>query len=165
MPPLTGVRGGEGVRAPTVREKGKAARATRSGRRRDSRERQRAGWPELATSMTYRRRSGETCQIPIEPAPAGHALVGVRGPIPAPIEYTGQALELVASLTEMVQTSLDLLSLYRIPIPFKMSALSGAPAGAVAGPSVLPPIAERRGRQAQACSRGRAIGIHGESGP
>ncbi|XP_028092162.1 uncharacterized protein LOC114292407 [Camellia sinensis] len=122
MPPLAGVREGEGARAPTTRKRGRGTKATRSRRRRGSDERQRQGpgWPELPTSVTYQRRSGETCQIPNEPAPAGHALVGVRGPTPAPIEYTGQALELVASLTEMVQMSLDLPSLYRI-LPHRTS--------------------------------------------
>ncbi|XP_028090384.1 uncharacterized protein LOC114290642 [Camellia sinensis] len=117
MPPLTGVRGGEGARAPAARRRG---RAIISRRRRDPEARQETGWPELPTTVSYRTRSGETCQIPIEPAPAGRALVGIRGPTPAPIEYTGQALEVVASLTDMVQTSLDLLSLYWISIIFNL---------------------------------------------
>ncbi|GMQ03566.1 hypothetical protein CsSME_00049323 [Camellia sinensis var. sinensis] len=83
----------------------------------------------------------------------------------APIEYTGQAFRLVASLTDMVQTSLDLLNLYRIPILFKMPASSYTPAGAEAGPSAPPPAAEGRGRQAQTRGRGRARGTRSESGP
>ncbi|XP_028064950.1 uncharacterized protein LOC114268050 isoform X1 [Camellia sinensis] len=83
----------------------------------------------------------------------------------APIEYTRQALGLVASLTKMVQTSLDLLSLYRIPIPFEIPAPSGTPAGAAVGPSVPLPTTERRGRQAQARSRGGVRGTRGKSGP
>ena len=58
MPPLTGIRGGEGARAPTARGRG---RATRSRRRRDPEARQETGWPELPTTLTYQRRSGETC--------------------------------------------------------------------------------------------------------
>ncbi|XP_028074675.1 uncharacterized protein LOC114277057 [Camellia sinensis] len=116
MPPLTSVRGGEGAGAPAVRERGREAKATRTHGRRDSQTRQRAGWPKLPTSLTCWGRSGETYQIPIEPAPVSHELVGVRGSIPASIEYTEQALELATSLMGMVQTSMNLLSLYRIPI-------------------------------------------------
>lgn len=76
MLPLTGVRGGEGVRAPAARERGRGARATRTCGRRDSGARQRTGWPELPTTLTYRGYFGEACQIPIEPAPARHEFVG-----------------------------------------------------------------------------------------
>lgn len=77
--------------------------------------------------------------------------------------YTGQALELSASLMGMVQTSLNLLSLYRILIPFQMPAPSGTLAGAVAGPSVLPLTAGRERRGTPAHSRGRASRTHTES--
>ncbi|XP_028071228.1 uncharacterized protein LOC114273628 [Camellia sinensis] len=119
----------------------------------------------MLTSLTYQRRSGETYQIPIAPVSAGSALDGIRGPTPAPIEYTGLGIDLVASLAEMIETSLDLLSLYRIPIPFLMPGPSDAPAGAEAGPSAPPSLAERSGRQAQTDSRGRGRGTHSESGP
>lgn len=61
--------------------------------------------------MTCWGRVGETYQIPIQPTPAGHEPVEVRGPMPASIEYTGQALELSATLMGMVQTSMDLLNI------------------------------------------------------
>ncbi|GMP63402.1 hypothetical protein CsSME_00025114 [Camellia sinensis var. sinensis] len=74
MPPLSGVRRGEGVRAPAARERNGS---TRSRRRRDPEERQGTGWPELPTSLTFQRRFGETYQIPIAPASAGRALAGM----------------------------------------------------------------------------------------
>ncbi|GMP35857.1 hypothetical protein CsSME_00008156 [Camellia sinensis var. sinensis] len=122
------------------------AAAERAG---GSRARRGAGWPELPTTVTYRGRAGETYQIPIAPTPAGHALVGVRGPTPAPIEYTEQALELSASLMGM--------------IPFQMPVPSGAPAGVAVGPSAPPPAAGREGRGASVRSRGRDGRTHTES--
>lgn len=141
MLPLTGVREGEETRAPVARGRG---RATRSRRRGDPEMRQETGRLEFPTSLTYQRRYGEAYQIPIAPALAGHALVRIRGPISictkphilhiyfisimlhrilifsmhsqVPIEYIGQAIDLVAFLTEMIETSLDLLRLYRIPV-------------------------------------------------
>lgn len=56
---------------------------------------------------------------------------------PASIEYTGQALELTASVMGMLQRSIDLLSIYGIPAPFQIPAI----AGASAGPSVPPKAA------------------------
>ncbi|XP_028064415.1 transcription initiation factor TFIID subunit 11-like [Camellia sinensis] len=64
----------------------------------------------------------------------------------------------------MVQTSMNLLSLYKIPIPFQTSAPPDAPVGATAGPSVPPPAAGMRGRQILTCSRGRVRGTRCESG-
>ncbi|GMP87938.1 hypothetical protein CsSME_00040110 [Camellia sinensis var. sinensis] len=71
------------------------------------------------------------------------------------------ALELVASLTEMVQRSMNLLSLYWISIPGTLDVS----AGAVAGPSAPPPVAGRGRWEALARSRGRARGTRDESGP
>ncbi|GMP54659.1 hypothetical protein CsSME_00019746 [Camellia sinensis var. sinensis] len=82
MPPLTGARGGEKVRAPSARESGRGARATRTRSRRDVQSRQRTKWPELPTTLTCWQHTGEAYQIPIEPTPAGHELVGVRGSTP-----------------------------------------------------------------------------------
>ncbi|GMP32770.1 hypothetical protein CsSME_00006381 [Camellia sinensis var. sinensis] len=80
--------------------------------------------------------------------------------LPAPIEYTRQALELATSLMEMVQRSMHLLNLYRILIP----ATPDAPAEAAAGPSV-PSLAAGRWRwKAPVRSRGRARATHDESG-
>ncbi|KAL7163133.1 hypothetical protein ACSBR2_039266 [Camellia fascicularis] len=50
-------------------------------------------------------------------------------------------------------------------IPFQTPAPPDAPAGATTGPSVPPPAAERRGRQAQTHGRGRARGIRSGSVP
>ncbi|XP_028088443.1 uncharacterized protein LOC114288999 [Camellia sinensis] len=66
--------------------------------------------------MTCRGQGGETYQIPITPPLADHELVGVRGSTPASIEYTGQALPLTASVMGMLQRSMDLLSIYNIPV-------------------------------------------------
>ena len=51
MPPLTGVRGGEGARAPATRGRGGA---TRSRRRRGPEGRQETAWPVLPATMTCR---------------------------------------------------------------------------------------------------------------
>ncbi|CAL5335642.1 unnamed protein product [Camellia sinensis] len=82
MPFLTGVRGDEKPRAPAAGERGRGAGVARIYGRRSSGARQRARWLELPTTLTYWRYSGKACQIPIEPAPAGHELVGVQGPTP-----------------------------------------------------------------------------------
>lgn len=93
---------------------------------------------------------------------ADHELVGVRGLTQASIEYTGGALELIASLIEMVQRREALLSFYGIQIPPILMALATAAAPALAVP---PLAARRRERQAPARSRGRARGTRVESGP
>ncbi|XP_028080394.1 uncharacterized protein LOC114281980 [Camellia sinensis] len=94
------------------------SRTTQAHGRRGSRWGQRAGWPDLPTTMTCRGRAGETYQIPIAPLLADHELVGVRGLTPASIEYIGQALELSDSVMGMLQRSMDLLSVYGISAPF-----------------------------------------------
>ncbi|GMP36388.1 hypothetical protein CsSME_00008531 [Camellia sinensis var. sinensis] len=52
-PPLTGARGGERARAPTMGERGRGAGVTRTHGRRGSGTRQRIGWPELPATLTY----------------------------------------------------------------------------------------------------------------
>ncbi|XP_028082755.1 uncharacterized protein LOC114284085 [Camellia sinensis] len=95
-----------------------APRATQARDKSGSRRGWRAEWQELPTTMTCRAQGGEPYQIPIAPPPADHELVGVRGLTSASIEYTGQALELTASVMGMLQGSMDLLSIYSIPAPF-----------------------------------------------
>lgn len=102
MSPLTSTRGDERARASAARGRDRGARATRIHGRRDSQTRQRTGWPELPTTLTCWRHTGQAYQIPIEPALVGHELIEVQDSTPAPIEYTGQAFELAASLIEMV---------------------------------------------------------------
>lgn len=77
MPPLTGTRKGERDRAPAAAERAGGSRATQAHDRRGSQTRRRVGWSELPTTMTCWGCSGETYQIPIKPAPAGHELVRV----------------------------------------------------------------------------------------
>lgn len=134
MRPLASARRGKRERpAASVGGVG-GSRATQAHGRSDSRREEKAEWPDLPTTMTCRGRAGETYQIPIAPPPADHELVGARGSTPASIEYTGQALELSASVMEMLQRSIDLLSIYGIPAPFQIPAT----AGASAGPSMPP---------------------------
>lgn len=139
MPPLTDARGGE-----------EALRLTRATRARASWARQRTGWPKLPTTLTCWRHTGDAYQVVIELAATGYELVGVQGPTQAPIEYTGRALELIASLIDMVQRREMLLGLYGITIP----AISSAPAAAAAvpapAPAVPPSAAGRRGRDRSA---------------
>ncbi|GMQ02233.1 hypothetical protein CsSME_00048557 [Camellia sinensis var. sinensis] len=151
MRPLTSAHRAERER-PAVPVGGTgASRATQAHSRRGSRRGRRAEWPDLPTTMTCRGQAGETFQIPIAPPPVDHELVGVRGSTPASIEYTGQALELSASMIGMLQRSVDLLSIYGIPAPFQIPA----PAGAPAGPSMPPKAAGEAGRGMSIHSRGR----------
>ncbi|GMP23426.1 hypothetical protein CsSME_00001034 [Camellia sinensis var. sinensis] len=82
MPPLTSVCGDEEAGAPATRARCRGA--SRAGRRAD--------WPELPTTLTCWRYIEEAYQILIEPAAAGHELVGIRGPTlipPMPMEPVG----------------------------------------------------------------------------
>ncbi|GMP73311.1 hypothetical protein CsSME_00031100 [Camellia sinensis var. sinensis] len=103
MPPLIGTRGGERTRALTARE---VRRATRAHTRRSPSAEQSNCWPVFPTTLTCWRHTRMGNQIPIKLAEAGHELVE------ASIEYTGSALELIASLMGMVQRREMLLSLH-----------------------------------------------------
>ncbi|GMP27647.1 hypothetical protein CsSME_00003542 [Camellia sinensis var. sinensis] len=132
IPPLTGIRGGEGMRAPAMRER-------------------------LPTALTCWRYTGEVCQIPIEPAAAGHRYVSAPD---APPGYIEDLLELLTSFEGIILRREALLGFHGIqvlPIPT-------APAAVAPGPSVSLPAA-RRERQAPARSRGRARSARAESGP
>lgn len=115
MRPLTGARRVKRERLTAPAGVG-APRATQARSRSGSRRGQGIEWPALPTTMTCRGQGGETYQIPIAPPLADDELVGVRGSTLASIEYTGQSLELTASVMGMLQRSLDLLSIYSIPI-------------------------------------------------
>ncbi|GMP66529.1 hypothetical protein CsSME_00026852 [Camellia sinensis var. sinensis] len=107
MPPLTGVRGSEGAKAPIARE---VRRATRARARGAPPTGQGTGWLEFPTAFTCWQHTAVAYQVPIEPAATSHELVG------ASIEYTGSALELIASLMGMVQKRETLLGLHAIPV-------------------------------------------------
>ncbi|GMP66676.1 hypothetical protein CsSME_00026940 [Camellia sinensis var. sinensis] len=134
-------------------------RATQARDRSGSRRGQRVEWPELPTTMTCRGQGGETYQIPIAPPLADHELVGVRGSTPVLIEYTGQALELTASMMRMLQRSIDLLTIYGNPAPFQIPVTGGASAG----PSVPPRAAGGARRGMTIHSRGRHRRARAES--
>lgn len=105
---------------------------------------------------------GRLARSPLSPHRPGISLSGFEARLQyAPIEYTRQALELVASVTKMVQKSMNLLSLYKISIPDTLDV----PARAAAGPSVPPSAVERERWEALTRSRGRARGTYDESGP
>ncbi|GMP77497.1 hypothetical protein CsSME_00033759 [Camellia sinensis var. sinensis] len=139
MRPLTDAHRTERERPATLVGGAGASRATQAHSRRGSRRGQRAEWPNLPTTMTCCGQAGETYQITIAPHPADHELVEVRGSTPlisrrllmtstllqASIEYTGQALELKASVMGMLQRSTDLLGIYGIPAPFQIPVAAG----------------------------------------
>ncbi|GMP84207.1 hypothetical protein CsSME_00037823 [Camellia sinensis var. sinensis] len=114
MPPLIGARGDKGGEARM------AARATGARARGAPREGQRTHWPELPTALTCWQHTGAAYQVPIEPAAADHEHVEIcllqtfiiQMHLRASIEYTGSALELIASLMGMVQRRETLLGLY-----------------------------------------------------
>ncbi|GMP62927.1 hypothetical protein CsSME_00024839 [Camellia sinensis var. sinensis] len=133
-----------------------APRVTQARDRSGSQRGRRGEWPELPTTMTCRGQGGETYQIPITPPPTDHELVIVCGSTPASIEYTGQSLELTASVMGMLQRSIDLLSIYGIPAPFQIPTV----AGVSAGPSVPPRAAGGAGRGMTIHSRGRHRHTH-----
>ncbi|XP_028118967.1 uncharacterized protein LOC114316515 [Camellia sinensis] len=162
MPLLTGIHGDEEARAPVVRERPRVTRASRTRDRGASWARQRTDWPELPTTLTCWRHTGDVYQVLIEPAVAGHELVGVRGSTQASIEYIGGALKLITSLMGMVQRREALLSHYGVQIPPILMTLVTAAAPA---PTVPPPTVGRKERQTPARSRGRARGIRAKSGP
>lgn len=114
MPPLTSVRAyaDKVAGAPTIGR----TQATRVRTRGSPPARQVTGWPELLTELTCWWYTGDFYQVSIESAAAGHALVGIRGPTQASIEYMRGALELIASLMGMVQRREPLFSLYDIKI-------------------------------------------------
>lgn len=159
MRPLTGARRAERGRPRAPVGGAGASKATQAHSRRGSQSGQRAEWLELPTTMTCRGQGRETYQIPISPPPADHELVRVRGSTPASIEYTGQSLELMASVMGMLQRSLDLLGIYSIPGPFQIPATAGASA------RLSVPLRAARGavRGMTIHSRGRHRRTHTES--
>ncbi|GMP40097.1 hypothetical protein CsSME_00010669 [Camellia sinensis var. sinensis] len=114
MPPLAGVRGGEGVRAPATRARRRVTRASRARGRTASQARQGTEWPELPTALTCWRYTGEAYQIPIEPAAARHRYNKALDAPPAPTGYTEDLLELLASFKGMILRREALLSFYGI---------------------------------------------------
>ncbi|GMP83830.1 hypothetical protein CsSME_00037612 [Camellia sinensis var. sinensis] len=123
MWPVASIRRDERER-PVVPVGGAGAwRATQARDQSGSRRGRGVEWPELPTTMKCRGQGGETSQIPIAPPPADHKLVRVRGSTPASIEYTGQSLELTASVIRMLQRSINLQTIYGIPAPFQILAV------------------------------------------
>ncbi|GMP80378.1 hypothetical protein CsSME_00035496 [Camellia sinensis var. sinensis] len=159
MRPLNGARRVERERpAAPVRGAG-ASIAAQARSRSGSWRGQGVEWPALPTTMTCRGQGRETYQIPIAPPPTDHELVGVRDLTPASIEYTGQSLELTASVIGMLQRSIDLLTIYGIPAPFQIPATGGAPAG-----PLVPTRAAGGARRGMTIhSRGRHRRTHVES--
>ncbi|GMP44788.1 hypothetical protein CsSME_00013568 [Camellia sinensis var. sinensis] len=137
MPPLTGIRRGEGIRAPATRERARVPRAT--------------GARKLPTALTCWRYTGETYQIPIEPPAAGHRYIRAPDAPPASPGYTEDLLELLATFEGMILRREALLGFHSIQVLL----IPTAPAAVAPGPSVPPPTAGRE-RQAPARSRGRA---------
>ncbi|GMP47171.1 hypothetical protein CsSME_00015052 [Camellia sinensis var. sinensis] len=161
MRPLASARWVERERPAEPAGGAEAPRATQARDRSGSRERRRVEWPELPTTMTCRGQGGETYQIPIAPLPANHELVGVRGLTSASIEYTGQALELTASVMGMLQRSMDLLSIYSIPAPFQIPTIGGALAGLSVPPRAAGGV--RRGMTIHSRGRHRRTRTEGSS--
>ncbi|GMP24295.1 hypothetical protein CsSME_00001610 [Camellia sinensis var. sinensis] len=120
MSPLTGVREGEGVRAPAARARRKATRASRARGKEVPQARQGTGWLELPTALTCWRYTGEAYQIPIEPAAAGYRYTRAHDAPPictaflASPGYTEGLLELLASFEGMILRRETLLSFHGI---------------------------------------------------
>ncbi|GMP23912.1 hypothetical protein CsSME_00001352 [Camellia sinensis var. sinensis] len=108
MPPLTGVRRGEGVRALAIRGRRRATWASRACGKGAPQARQGIGWPELPIALTCWWYTGEAYQIPIELAAAGHRYTRAHdAPLLctkflAPPRYTEDLLELLASFEGMI---------------------------------------------------------------
>ncbi|GMP40999.1 hypothetical protein CsSME_00011253 [Camellia sinensis var. sinensis] len=138
MPPLTSIRGGEGMRAPVAKREPE--------------------YPELPTALTCWGYTGEAYQIPIESAAVGHRYVSAPDAPPAPPGYTEDLLELLASFGGMLLRREALLGFHNIQVLL----IPTSPTTTAPGPSVPPPEA-RRERQAPTCKRGRARSTRADS--